>query len=300
MPRSMVARWPIDRVTTRRVLLGVAVGGMLADGVLAQSPRPDTAANEALAGGPPDIAAFVEMAGDIRLEPHERAAIEGAEERLAAGQPRAAWHEAAVVLARFRGLNLIGQASIRHPARAAVHFAVHDDRTAIDILSRRDPVLVEDVARKEVVTMADVRAIAATNDFVAEIAGLNAPPMTEEPGDRERLRAAYESQAGMRVATTQASLRHATVMEVWRRLEASKQAEIAAIIRSQVRDSAAVPDAARELENIMVAAVQRARDQAALAEFNRYMARVGQASVAIARFDGLSRNLELMNRLFRP
>ncbi|WP_338663617.1 hypothetical protein VQH23_00320 [Pararoseomonas sp. SCSIO 73927] len=263
------------------------------------APARQQGAAPASAAGPEAIADYVEMAGDIRLEPAERAAVVEAERRLAGGGTRPSWGEAASVLARHRGLNAIGRAEIRHAARAALHFAAHEDRTAVDILSRRDPVLVEDAPRKEVVTMADLRAMAATNEFVGRLSGQTPPPMREEPGDREKLRAVYEAQPGMRVATTQAGQRHATVEEVWRRMDERARAEVTAVLRDKVRDSPAVADAARELENIMVAAVQRARNDAALADFRRHMARMGQATVEMARLDALRHNMDEMHRLFR-
>ena len=168
------------------------------------------------------------------------------------------------------------------------------------LLAKHDPVLVEDAPRREVVTMADITALNASNRYIAEIAGVEVPDVTERPGEREQLQKRYAADEGLRTALTRAGPRHATMVAALEGLPAEKRAEVDKVIRANVRTPEDAANAARGAENAVLLAeqrkAQRARDAAAAADFQGWLQSRWQAQLYMARMDGVIRALDAENR----
>lgn len=250
---------------------------------------------------------FLQLVGDMRLSAADRARLAEAEARDRARSPAAYAKDDAetrALLARFARTNAIRRAEMRHQSRAQLHYnrAKLSDPLPIELLDRYDPVLVEDKARRELVTLADIRALNASNRFIAHIAGVDAPDMTEEPGERAELQRRYMADASLRTALTHAGPRHAIMVAAIDGLPAGKRAEIDRIIREQVRSPEDAANAARGAEQAVILAQQRkaqqARNAAALADFNRWIQQRNAVTLETARLDGMMRVLDTENTYF--
>jgi len=250
---------------------------------------------------------LLEIAGDMRLSDAERAQLVALETRERAGDAAAGAKDDAdlqTLLAQYSEANAIGRAQIRHKVRVELHFgrAKLSDPLPITLLDRHDPVLVEDQARHELVTLADIRALDASNRFIARIAGIDAPDMTEMPGERAELQRRYQTDAALRTALTYAGPRHAMMVAAIEGLPPAKRAEIERIIREQVHSPEDAANAARGAEHAVILAQQRkaqqARNAAALADFQRWIHQRNQVTLEMARLDGMMRVLDTENRYF--
>jgi len=250
---------------------------------------------------------LLEIVGDIRLNAADRTRLADAEgrERVKDGTAHAK-DEAATnaLLDKYAQANPIRRAEMRHQLRAQLHYnrAKLSDPLPIELLDRHDPVLVEDKARHELVTFADMRALDASNRFIARIAGTKAPDMTEEPGERAELQRRYMADASLRTVLTHAGPRHAIMVAAIEGLPANKRAEIDRIIREQVRSPEDAADAARGAEQAVILAQQRkaeqAHNQTALADFKRWIQQRNAVTLEAARLDGMVRVLDTENVYF--
>lgn len=250
---------------------------------------------------------LLEIAGDMRLSDAERARLADLERRARVADADAAAKDDAgirTLLVQHAKANAIGRAQIRHKVRVELHFgrAKLSDPLPIALLDRHDPVLVEDRARRELVTLADIRALDASNRFIARIAGIQVPALTEAPGERAELQRRYRADASLRTALTYAGPRHAMMVAAMDGLPSAKRAEIDRIIREQVRSPEDAANAARGVEHAVILAQQRkaqqARNSAALADFKRWIHQRNQVTLGMARLDGVMKVLNTENTYF--
>lgn len=248
---------------------------------------------------------FLELVGDMKLSPAERREVAELEARERAKDPAAEAKEEAElsgILAKYERATPVQQAKLRHDLRALLHFeqAKMTDPLPARLLAKHDPVLVEDAPRREVVTMADITALNASNRYIAKIAGVEVPDVTERPGEREELQKRYAADEGLRTALTRAGPRHATMVAALEGLPADKRAEVDKVIRANVRTPEDAANAARGAENAVLLAeqrkAQRARDAAAAADFQGWLQSRWQAQLYMARMDGVMRALDTENR----
>ncbi|GEM_PF-7061455 len=255
----------------------------------------------------PPILELFEVAGDCRLGDKDRHALQNALRSMMLEDPQEMRRQAVQLrteLDRYRQADAVRQAEMRHRVRAALHFNRQElgDPLLWDILSRCDPVMVEDTGNKDIVTMADLRAFDRSNRFVAGLAGVPPPDFSEEPDDREKLNAAYAADKAFRTALVQAGVRYAVVKTAWPRLPADRRNRVTEIIKAQVRTTKAVPDAAREVENAFLQAernrLQRQRDNAALADLRRFFEGMNNVTIAQRKLDGVNSVLATENTYF--
>jgi hypothetical protein len=123
--------------------------------------------------------------------------------------------------------------------------------------------------------------------------------MTEKPGERAELQRRYMADASLRTALTHAGPRHAMMVAAIDGLPAAKRATIDRVIREQVHTPEDAANAARGAENAVVLAeqrrAQRARNAAALADFNRWIYQRNQVTLGMAKLDGMMRVLNTEN-----
>lgn len=235
---------------------------------------------------------YLQNAADITFTPEEREAILAAERRLIACEPaarQAIYAEASNFLKEYRAAKAPLRGYARHAARATFHYAKAEQRdmTAYNIVEKRDPVIIEDAPRKEIVTAADVRAIAASNALMGRLSGIEPPDSRLTPSNLAELRQAYATSEGGRLTLTQASLRYALVQAIWQRLQPASQAEIERVIREKVKTSDNVAEAAREMENLSVKAMIKARenDQTCSRAINSWARGYASVTMAMMRFN---------------
>ncbi|MGK6320293.1 hypothetical protein [Sphingomonas sp. DT-204] len=250
---------------------------------------------------------FLQLVGDMRLGAADRARLAEAEARDRAKDSAAYAKEdteTSALLTQFARANAIRRAEVRHQFRTQLHYgrAKLSDPLPIELLDRYDPVLVEDKARRELVTLADIRALDASNRFIARIAGVDAPDMTEKPGERAELQRRYMADASLRTALTHAGPRHAIMVAAIEGLPADKRAKIDRVIREQVHSPEDAANAARGAEHAVILAqrrkAQQARNAAALADFNRWIQQRNAVTLETARLDGMMRVLDTENTYF--
>lgn len=248
---------------------------------------------------------FLELVGDMKLDAAERAGLVRMQERERARDAAADRKEDAELtglLARYAKADAVRKAKMRHALRALLHYdqAKLTDPLPARLLARHDPILVEDRGRRELVTLADIRALDASNRYIARIAGTGAPDMTEKPGERAELQRRYMADDALRTALTHAGPRHAMMVAALDGLPPAKRAEIDRLIRKHVRTPADAADAARGVENAVVVAGQRkaerSRNAAALADFRSFLQRGWRATLFMAEVDGMMRVLDTENR----
>lgn len=279
-------------------------GAARADANIA-APRPAARAPEPVAVTP--TIRVLELAGDMTLAEADR-------RRLVDLQAREHAHDAAAddkedaeltrLLDQYASATAVQKAKIRHAIRTTLHFnrAKMTDPLPAELLARHDPVLVEDAARRELVTMADIRALDRANRFIARIAGTPMPELTEKPGERAELQRLYAADASMRTALTHAGPRGAAMIAAVDGLPAAKRAEIDGIIRTHVKTPEDAANAARGAENAVLQAeqrkAQRARNAAASADFNSWLQSRWQAQLYMAKMDGMMRVWDTENRTY--
>lgn len=113
---------------------------------------------------------FLELVGDMKLDSAERAQLvrlQGLARARDAAADRKEDSELGDLLAKYEQANPVRKAKMRHNLRALLHFdqAKLTDPLPAQLLARHDPVLVEDKARRELVTHADIRALDASNRY---------------------------------------------------------------------------------------------------------------------------------------
>jgi hypothetical protein len=243
----------------------------------------------------------IELAGNIRLDSTERLQIARSERTLAAEDKA----QLEALLARYDRESPMWRAAARHVVRQQLHFnrAELKDPTPTALLDRRDPILVEDTKRKEVVTQADIRAIDASNRIMAKLAGISVPPLIEGPRDLAQLKTNYATSSVERILLTQADIRHAMVADGWPKLPANRKAIVMKAIRQHIRTPKDVHRGARELEAFFLEAERRrrnppparglsAKDRAAIARLRQSIWRGHQATLIAVRGHGI---LQAMN-----
>ena len=250
---------------------------------------------------------FLEIVGDMKLDTAERARLAEMQAHDQAKDTAAVAKDDAQInalLAPYDKANSIRRAELRHRLRAEMHYGRDKltDPLPAELLDRHDPVLVEDKARHELVTLADIRALDASNRFIARIAGTSVPDMTEKPGEQAELQRRYAADASLRTALTYAGPRHAMMVAAIEGLPPAKRANIDRIIREQVRTPEDAANAARGAEHAVILAQQRkaqqARNASALADFKRWIHQRNEVTLGTARLDGMMRVLDTENTYF--
>lgn len=256
-------------------LLVLAACGQASAGSSAADPSDDAAATVVPAPirpAPREVAdtpsiRVVELAIDGKLFAEERIAMVEAQARdRAKDAAKDARDDAALnaALARHAKMDPVARAAFAHRLRAGLHFSKGNDPAVMRIIAARDPVLIEDPQRNEIVTQADMDAIDTANRYVARLAGTTAPDMTEQPGERAELRRHYAEKAPLRTALTQARERQALLVSTIDSLPADRRAEIARNLRNAgVSSPPLVANAARGAENAFVEAREKGRRMAA-------------------------------------
>ncbi|PZO79270.1 MAG: hypothetical protein DI629_10090 [Mesorhizobium amorphae] len=188
------------------------------------------------------------------------------ERRLAgrdAAERQRTWREVDGELRALDGADLAPRAFARHRARAGFQLAAQPDRTAIAIVNAHDPAIIVDAQRKEVVTASDVRAMLASNAFVARIASVAPPASPLTPAGIAGLRARYAGDPAVRLTLTEAQVRNAVRARYWPRLPVKTRNQVVAEIRRTVRTPGDVATAAREVDgafaNVYIKDLQRRR-----------------------------------------
>ncbi|MEH3041772.1 MAG: hypothetical protein PGN21_17165 [Sphingomonas paucimobilis] len=225
----------------------------------------------AQAAGPQAVVDYLQAINGARFTPAEAARIVAVERRLAArdaaGRQRT-WRAAATELRVLNGATPELRAYARHKARVAFQLAPQPNPTALRIVAAHDPVIVVDRPRKEAVTVADVRAMHASNAFIGKLTGVAPPASALTPAAVADIRTRYTGDAAVRQVLTEAQVRNTLRERYWARLPAKTKGQVIAEIRHAVRKPVDVATAARELEgafaNVFIKDLQRKR-QAAIA-----------------------------------
>jgi hypothetical protein len=252
---------------------------------------------------------FLQIIGDMQLDAAERArlveaqALEHARDAAADAKEDAQINE---LLANYAKANAIRRAQLRHQLRVQMHYnrAKLTNSLPIELLDRHDLVLVEDKARRELVTLADIRALDASNRFIARIAGTAAPDMAVKPGEQAELQRRYIADTSLRTTLTRAGPRHAMLVAAIEGLPAAKRKNFERVIREQVHSAADAADAARGTENAVILAeqrnAQRSRNSAVVADFKRWLYRRNRVTLEAARLNGVMKVLNTQNTYFPP
>jgi hypothetical protein len=178
---------------------------------------------------------------------------------------------------KLRGI--LAEVARLHPAEAAarrtrivteLHWAHvgKPPEALVALAQRHDPVIAADPATRVVVTRSAVRALAASNSFVAGLAGF-APMTPDEIAALEaKLPAALPGLDRRRQGfAADAAARWARLRARWDEVSPKDREAVRAAVRAAVDTRDRVPDAARELEQIVENRHLRAVNAAALRDF---------------------------------